>query len=457
MSCPSSELLSRFVADGIDPAIAAHLVTCDMCSAEVEAHRAVSDDVSLLPVYEPSPEHVRDVRAALLAAARIPAPAPVIPIASRRNVVVAGAVLAAAAIALLVVRPFAAHHDVTAVYRSTIHPHDGAQFIRVGGSPDEIVRLTRGTITVEVATLEARERFRVITDDSEVEVRGTAFDVTASNDHLSAVHVLHGKVEVRTTGSQAVFLGEGERWQPTLARAEDVLPGSGSAAPSSPDVAAPTTQVTAVDESGTERNLVASETTTQFPSPKRAPKAPTTKHAAKAVAVVEDSAKTPSSSPTTSNDNSASGSNAAAATQQIAASAVAPSSTPKRPNELEFDKGWQALNGGNFNGAATAFEQAAKAAPNDPLAEDAWFWRASALTRAKSSSATGALDAFVSRYPHSPRAGEASAMLGWLLLDRDPDRAEKLFSAASNDRVAAVAASGKKGLAAVAQKRSNAK
>ena len=127
--------------------------------------------------------------------------------------------------------------------------------------------------------------------------------------------------------------------------------------------------------------------------------------------------------------------------------------TAKRPIELLFEEGWATLAAGNASGAAAIFERAAKSAPNDPLAEDAWFWRASALARAKSPAAANALDAFIARYPNSPRLGEASAMLGWLVIDSDLDRAEKLFKAAAADRVGAVRASANKGLAAIEQRR----
>jgi TolA-binding protein len=129
----------------------------------------------------------------------------------------------------------------------------------------------------------------------------------------------------------------------------------------------------------------------------------------------------------------------------------------KRPIELLFEEGWAALAAGDPRGAAGVFERAARSAPDDPLAEDAWFWRASSLAKAKSPAAPGALDQFLSRYPRSPRAGEASAVLGWLLLDADLDRAEALFRVAAADRVSAVRASGTKGLSAVAQKRANAR
>ena len=144
------------------------------------------------------------------------------------------------------------------------------------------------------------------------------------------------------------------------------------------------------------------------------------------------------------------------ATKHLAAKPEAPAIAqpkPKRPIEVLFDEGWATLQAGDASAAAATFERAAQSDPKDPLAEDAWFWRASALTRAKSASAAGALDQFLARYPRSPRVGEASAMLGWLVMDKDLDRAEKLFKTAANDRVAAVRASATKGLTAVDQRR----
>ena len=127
---------------------------------------------------------------------------------------------------------------------------------------------------------------------------------------------------------------------------------------------------------------------------------------------------------------------------------------PKRPIEVLFEEGWATLAGGDPAGAAAIFERAAQSAPKDPLAEDAWFWRASSLAKAKASAAAPALESFLSRYPRSPRVGEASAMLGWLVIDSDLARAEALFRTAEKDRVAAVRASATKGLAAIAQRRS---
>jgi len=127
----------------------------------------------------------------------------------------------------------------------------------------------------------------------------------------------------------------------------------------------------------------------------------------------------------------------------------------KRPIERFFEEGWAALAANDPARAAEAFARAARSAPDDPLAEDAWFWRGSALARAgRSNLAIPALASFIDDYPRSPRAGEASAMLGWLLLDADDvDGAEARFRAAARDRVDAVRTSAAKGLEAVKQRR----
>lgn len=406
MNCPSTTQLSRsLIDDHLRAELSSHVATCDRCQHELTTHRSIADRVRDLPVYQPSLTDARHAHNALLVAARNAAP-------GRRPrwhwfAVGAGSFAAAVAIVLLVVRPAAP------TYRAELHPQADAQFARVGASPDEIVRLSDGTMTLEVAPLGADERFRVITADAEVEVRGTAFDVAASHDHLQSVRVLHGRAVVRTQG-RTIILADGERWEPQIARI-DVVPAAPALTPTPAPAPAPAP-------------LVASSSTT--PSAPVAQKAirPSAKpaHAPKAKPPVAQISTTVEQPP--------------------------PAAMPKRQNELLFEQGWASLKAGKTADAATTFERAALAAPDDPLAEDAWFWRASSLARAKSPGASDAFDKFLSRYPHSPRSGEASAMLGWLVIDTHPDRAEKLFHVAESDPVPAVRASAQKGLANLAQR-----
>ena len=98
------------------------------------------------------------------------------------------------------------------VARGHVHPHAGAAFELASTVPDEIVRLHDGTIDVEVDPLQQHERFRVVVGASEIEVRGTAFTVTAEHEQLIDVHVAHGRVEVRPVGRANVVLGAGAMW-----------------------------------------------------------------------------------------------------------------------------------------------------------------------------------------------------------------------------------------------------
>jgi hypothetical protein len=140
-----------------------------------------------------------------------------------------------------------------------------------------------------------------------------------------------------------------------------------------------------------------------------------------------------------------------------AASAAVEQEEPPRPTESAaahgFARGWRALRGGDYLAAAAAFGRAAEADPADPISEDARYWRAVALARGgRPAAARAEMAAFLTRYPTSPRAGEISAMLGWLLLDvHDRAGARRRFRAAADDRADAVRASARAGLQALAE------
>jgi TolA-binding protein len=62
--------------------------------------------------------------------------------------------------------------------------------------------------------------------------------------------------------------------------------------------------------------------------------------------------------------------------------------------------------------------RALQATPTSALAEDARYWEAVALARQGSAAkARQAMYEFTRLFPGSPRAGEVSAMLGWLLIE----------------------------------------
>lgn len=129
--------------------------------------------------------------------------------------------------------------------------------------------------------------------------------------------------------------------------------------------------------------------------------------------------------------------------------------SPATAAESAFADGWQALRNQRFADAAAAFKRASAIAGDQPLAEDSWFWMAVCEARIpRPTDARSSLAGFIDRFPRSARRGEASAMLGWILLeDGDLDDAARRFGAAQNDRAGDVRQSAQMGLDAVAHKR----
>jgi TolA-binding protein len=123
--------------------------------------------------------------------------------------------------------------------------------------------------------------------------------------------------------------------------------------------------------------------------------------------------------------------------------------------ELAFSEGWQAFRSGDYPRAIAAMRRALQAAPTSALAEDARYWEAVALARQGSvAKARQAMSEFLRLLPGSPRAGEVSAMLGWLLIEsHEWSAAEQRFHTAENDRAPAVRESAKKGLQVTARAR----
>jgi hypothetical protein len=184
----------------------------------------VSDDPQLqavielareLPAEIPDPAHREEVRTALLARQPLQRP--------QRRYWLALSIVAVAASAAVYFAPARDQLHAVAfpvmptvpekVARGHVHPHEGAAFELASTVPDEIVRLHDGTIDVEVDPLQQHERFRVVVGASEIEVRGTAFTVTAEHERLIDVHVAHGRVEVRPVGRANVVLGAGAMWK----------------------------------------------------------------------------------------------------------------------------------------------------------------------------------------------------------------------------------------------------
>jgi TolA-binding protein len=131
----------------------------------------------------------------------------------------------------------------------------------------------------------------------------------------------------------------------------------------------------------------------------------------------------------------------------------APAETPPgNEAEIAFARGWSALRTGDFSIAAEAFGRVSsgKDSAHNALAEDALFWRGVALDRAgRFEPARQVLATFLARYPDSDRQGEASVILGWLLVRAgDLGDARVHFTGALQDPAERVRSSARAGLTA---------
>lgn len=411
MICPGELERARALACGSDPELDAHLGACAACRAAWDGERAAIELVRDLPVALPPPERREEVRTAVLAAAASVGARP----ARRRRWVLAIAAAAAGGAGYLAIARFAepARHA-----HGTVHPLAGARYTVSASGRDEVVRLSDGAIDVEVEPLHPGERFRVVIGGAELEVRGTVFHVAAHADQLVEVAVARGRVDVRPAAGAPAMLTAGESWRPAAARVAvaPVAAAPAAAAPPASRLPVPAPRVT---------TTAAPRRLDRMPGPvaRRAPSPPS----APAIAAAPPSEPAP-------------------ATPAVAHA--------RAPDELAYDDAWAALRGGEFEHAAASFTRVALLAPDGSLVEDARFWRAVALARAhRSAEAVAAFRDFLAAHARSPRAGQASAMLGWLLIDaRAFDEAARRFGAASGDPDPAVQRSARAGLDALARR-----
>jgi hypothetical protein len=386
-----------------------------------------------LPVPERGADRIEQERTSILAQAAGAAQrrrSSVVPVVAG----IAAAFAAAAAVLVwIIVRPGA-----PAGPKERITALGPAHFERVTPWPDFVVRIDDGRVAIQVAKLEAGERFRAVTSDAELEVRGTRFTVAAEQGHVATVAVTEGRVEVRYRGEPSVFLAAGETWSPARTVQREVIepapPTVVAQTASEPPVPAPAPvrPVTKSPAPGA-KHLATAHAETVAPAPIPATTSPT-----KAVAA----------SPTTSPSKVvAAGSDSAAETRPAVAAA--------RPGEAEFRAGVAALRAGDATAATRSFAVACTAARGEALDEDACFWLGAAAKRAgDTATARDALARFLTAFPASARAGEAAALLGWILYDAgDLDAAKQRFELAAKDRVPKVKESAERGLEAIKRKR----
>ena len=315
---------------------------------------------------------------------------------------VVGVALALAAAAAVLVWVIGGDRPVTRD-KLAVAPVGLARFERATSWPDYVVRADDGYVSVHLEYLDAGERFRVKTADGEVESRMAHFVVATERGRLARVAVSAGSVEIRWGHESPVFLSTGQMWTPV--RTAEVIVDR---------------QPVAVIE---KQPTVIEKPPAVVEKQPAKPKVPAAKPAKLAPAVVVEEPVAPEASP--------------------------------RPGEADFRAGVAALRGGDAAGATRSFAAACTAAVHDALGEDACFWVGAAAKRAgQTAVARDALARFIRLFPKSARAGEAAALLGWILVDaNDLDGAKKLFESARTDRVPNVRDSAQRGLTAIERKR----
>jgi len=232
--CPPRWKLARAVSEpGREPEVIAHLDSCARCTGHYQAHRDVVMRMRALPgTGGLSPESRALIAANLWNTKPQSRIAP-----QRRRILLISAVSAAAVLVLGVVslrRPWPGGARTSASSRATIHSFGTARYTRTQPAPDELVRLYEGRISLDITPLHSNERFRVLTDDAVVEVRGTSFELTALGGRLVAAAVTRGRVEVKAGNAFAV-LDAGDRWEratPPIAAAPAAVPPPPAVAPS---------------------------------------------------------------------------------------------------------------------------------------------------------------------------------------------------------------------------------
>ncbi len=387
--CPREAEVSRALQLGADAALEAHLATCATCRTSWHGFQAAIGLARDLAVDVPSPARREEVRASLLAAAESGQAGPICTRTRHLLWPALGAAVVAAAIGIV----HGHLRDARPRSHAVVHASAGAAFEIASPPPDETLRLRAGTVAIQVDPLAPGQRFRVVVGDGEVEVRGTAFTVSATEDRLADVSVAHGRVEVRPRAGEPAVVSSGQNWRAGEITARAIAP---PAEPIPPPPVAPARAIAP-------------------PPPQRRLERPRDRKVAVAEAALGRDRGRPADA---------------------------------TPQESLYDDAWDAMRAGEFAKAAARFAGVVNAAPRGPLADEGAFWRAVATARAGRSAL--AIDLFremLDDFPASSRRGEAAAMVGWLLIDAGhADEARAHFRAADSDPSERVRASARQGL-----------
>lgn len=394
----------------------------------------------LLPRRELSGERAQRMRRALLDAA-VEAPPPWW---KRTPWLLGGAAAAAAAIALIVV--YVASNRAPAGETPSVAapaPARGSgQAIAI--APSTVERQLLDGVT----TFHATQPLQLTRGSAGISAPpGARFEVEVRDGKVSAIRVSAGSVIFAPSASHSpTRIVEGETWH---------LPAP------PPEVPPSTPREPPAPARGAVGSSVAPGALTTLPAPKRAERVAPAERAERIAALQrpEGSAASKSATQPAASERP----ERAPVTEQPAASErTAPPTAPERatpppptppqqppaaPLEREFRDGLHTLVAGRARDAIAPLDRACKASVSP---EDACYWSAVASLRAGDRArALTALTDVLARWPDSTHAGEARVALGWLLLERgDRAGARARFTAAADDRVPAVRAEARRGLAA---------
>jgi hypothetical protein len=208
-------------------------IDCDACIdvwKQVKSLRALGQQLTW---DTPDSERVSRMRGAIINALRVrstsPGRAPTRSTTALRHWGFRAVAAASfASIATLVLARYQHRVHPGAVYDpvslATIQERGPAHFQQVRRPPDEEIHVTNGKVHVAVVHLDRGQRFRIVTADATVEVRGTEFDVEAVDDRLRSVDVSRGKVEVRVFEQDTVTLTPGLHWDTQRTRPAEASP-----------------------------------------------------------------------------------------------------------------------------------------------------------------------------------------------------------------------------------------
>jgi hypothetical protein len=221
LSCPVGWEITRALSHPETSAdVFRHMRDCPTCTQLAAELRTVISAAAEMPPVAPMSQAARERIRYALRAAGDEAAAPSDGRRRVRLVWVFAAGLAGFVVALggwltaghLSAPPQLAQRPAGPMSLVKIHTFGDAKLRRVSPPPDEIVHLESGRVAFEVAHLTSDQRFRVVTGDGEVEVRGTRFETVAREGALWAVVVTEGRVDVRV-GNTVQRLQAGDEWE----------------------------------------------------------------------------------------------------------------------------------------------------------------------------------------------------------------------------------------------------